>query len=53
MAEAVERFGEGIRFYISPAPNTMPQRRPEDTEHLIDGLCKAGIIEQQPTDESH
>jgi adenylate cyclase len=45
MAEAVARFGDRIRFYISPSPNTMPQRRPEDTQHLIDGLRKAGIVE--------
>jgi adenylate cyclase len=53
LAEALERFGDGIRSFISPPPNVMRQRRPEDTEHLIDGLRKAGIIEQQPTDESH
>jgi adenylate cyclase len=53
MTEALERFGNNIRFYMSPPPNAMRQRRPEDTEHLIDGLRKAGIIEQQPTDESH
>jgi tetratricopeptide (TPR) repeat protein len=45
MAEALERFGDRLRFHISPEPNTMPQRRPEDTEHLLDGLRKAGIIQ--------
>jgi hypothetical protein len=26
-------------------PNLVRERRPEDTEHLLDGLRKAGIIE--------
>jgi len=53
LAEAVARFGDRIHFYISPASNAMPQRRPEDTEHLLDGLRKAGLAEYQGTEESH
>jgi adenylate cyclase len=53
LAEALERFGDRIRFYMSPPPNVVRERRPEDTEHLLDGLRKAGIAEYQRTEESH
>jgi pentatricopeptide repeat protein len=45
MAEALERFGESIRFLMAPPSQVKRERRPEDTEHLIDGLRKAGIVE--------
>jgi tetratricopeptide (TPR) repeat protein len=45
MTEALERFGDRIRFFISPPSNVVRERRPEDTEHLLDGLRKAGIVE--------
>jgi adenylate cyclase len=45
MAEALERFGESIRFFMSPPPHVNRERRPEDTDHLLDGLRKAGIVE--------
>ena len=45
MTEALARFGDRIRFFISPPSNVVRERRPEDTEHLLDGLRKAGIIE--------
>ena len=45
MAEAPERFGNDIRLLVSPPPQVNRERRPEDAEHLIDGLRKAGIVE--------
>jgi len=45
MAEALERFGDSIRYFMSPPPHINRERRPEDTQHLIDGLRKAGIVE--------
>jgi tetratricopeptide (TPR) repeat protein len=45
LAEALERFGDSIRFFMSPPPNVVRERRPEDGEHVIDGLRKAGIME--------
>ena len=45
MTAALERFGDNIRFFMSPPSNIFCQRRLEDTEHLLDGLRKAGIIQ--------
>jgi adenylate cyclase len=45
LAEALERFGDRIRFFMSPPPNVIRERRPEDTEYLLDGLRKAGVME--------
>jgi tetratricopeptide (TPR) repeat protein len=45
LAEALERFGGSIRFFMSPPPNVVRERRPEDGEHVIDGLRKAGIMD--------
>ena len=44
MAEAMERFGEGFRFYMSLPLNQLRELRPEDREHLIDGFRKAGLV---------
>jgi adenylate cyclase len=45
MTEALQRFGDSIRLFMSPPSNVFRERRPESTEHLIDGLRKAGIVE--------
>jgi adenylate cyclase len=44
MAEAMERFGEGFRRYMSLPLNEIRELRPEDREHLIDGFRKAGLV---------
>ena len=44
MAEAMERFGEGFRRYMSLPLNELLELRPEDREHLIDGFRKAGLV---------
>jgi len=46
MVEALEHFGDSIRYYfMSSPPHINRERRPEDAEHLINGLRKAGIVE--------
>ncbi|TMJ57114.1 MAG: adenylate/guanylate cyclase domain-containing protein [Alphaproteobacteria bacterium] len=44
MAEALERFGEGFRRYMSLPLNELRELRPEDREHMIDGFRKAGLV---------
>ncbi len=44
MAEALERFGEGFRRYMSLPLSELLELRPEDREHLIDGFAKAGLV---------
>jgi len=44
MTEALERFGEGFRRYMSLPLNELRELRPEDREHLIDGFRKAGLV---------
>jgi adenylate cyclase len=44
MAEALERFGEGFRRYMSLPLSELRELRPEDREHLIDGFRKAGLV---------
>jgi adenylate cyclase len=42
MAEAQERCGERLRSWMSLPPDKTGELRPEDREHLIEGLRKAG-----------
>jgi adenylate cyclase len=44
MTEALDRFGEGFRRYMSLPLNELRELRPEDREHLIDGFRKAGLV---------
>ena len=44
MAEALERFGEGFRRYMSLPLNELRELCPEDREHMIDGFRKAGLV---------
>jgi adenylate cyclase len=44
MVEALERFGEGFRRYMSLPLNELRELRPEDREHMIDGFRKAGLV---------
>jgi pentatricopeptide repeat protein len=46
MAEALERFGERFRFWVSLPLNETRELRPEDRAHLIDGFRKAGLPEE-------
>jgi adenylate cyclase len=43
MAEALERFGEGFRSYMSLPLAELRELRPQDRAHLIDGFSKAGL----------
>jgi hypothetical protein len=45
IADALERFGEGFRYYMSLPLNELRELRPEDREHLIDGFRKARLAE--------
>jgi adenylate cyclase len=44
MNEALERFGEGFRRYMSLPLNELLELRPEDREHMIAGFRKAGLV---------
>ncbi len=44
LAEALQRFGEGFRRYMSLPLNELRELRPEDREHMIDGFRKAGLV---------
>ena len=44
MADALERFGEGFRSYMSLPLDELRELRPEDREHLIAGFHKAGLV---------
>ncbi len=44
MNEALERFGEGFRQYMSLPLNNLLELRPEDREHMIVGFRKAGLV---------
>jgi adenylate cyclase len=43
MSEALERFGEGFRHYMSLPLAELRELRPEDRQHLIEGFRKAGV----------
>jgi adenylate cyclase len=43
MAEALERFGDNFRRFMSLPLNELLELRPEDREHLIAGFSKAGL----------
>jgi hypothetical protein len=45
MAEALERFGEGFRRYMSLPLNELLELRSGDRAHLIDGFRKAGLVD--------
>ena len=45
MAEAQERFGDSIRYFMSPPTPDNHEWRPENIEHIRDGLRKAGIVD--------
>jgi pentatricopeptide repeat protein len=44
MNEALERFGDGFRQYMSLPLNELRELRPEDREHMIVGFRKAGLV---------
>jgi len=44
MADAIERFGDGFRHYMSLPLSELHELRPEDREHLISGFRKAGVV---------
>jgi adenylate cyclase len=44
MNEALDRFGEGFRQYMSLPLNELLELRPEDREHMIVGFRKAGLV---------
>jgi pentatricopeptide repeat protein len=44
MAEALERFGEDFRRFMSLPLNELLELRPEDREDLIAGFRKAGLV---------
>jgi adenylate cyclase len=43
MAEALERFGDGFRSYMSLPLAELRELRAEDRDHMIDGFRKAGL----------
>jgi len=43
LAEALERFGEGFRQFMTLPLAELKELRPEDREHLLEGFRKAGI----------
>ncbi len=45
MAEALQRFGEDFRFHMAPLRANSMENRVEDREHMLDGYCKAGVLE--------
>jgi hypothetical protein len=45
MAEAQERFGDSIRYFMSPPTPDNREWRPENIELIRDGLRKAGIVD--------
>jgi adenylate cyclase len=44
MADAIERFGDGFRHYMSLPLSELHELRSEDREHLISGFRKAGVV---------
>jgi hypothetical protein len=44
MDEATERFGKRLQFFLSLPLDKIRELRPEDREHLIDGLRKANVL---------
>lgn len=44
LADAMERFNEAFRTYMSLPLNELRELRPEDREHLICGFRKAGLV---------
>jgi adenylate cyclase len=45
LADAMARFGEGFRYYMTLPLSELRELRPEDREHLISGFREAGIVE--------
>jgi adenylate cyclase len=43
MAEALERFGDGFRQFMTLPFAELRELRPKDREHLIEGFRKAGV----------
>jgi adenylate cyclase len=43
MSEALARFGEPFRFFMSLPLSELRELRSDNREHLIDGFCKAGL----------
>ncbi len=45
MTEALERFGEGFRLYMSLPLSELLELRPQDRDHLIAGFRKAALAD--------
>jgi adenylate cyclase len=43
MAETLERFGDGFRQFMTLPLAELPELRPKDRQHLIEGFRKAGV----------
>lgn len=44
-SEALDRFGDGFRRYLSLPLNELLELRPQDRDHLIAGFRKAGVVD--------
>jgi hypothetical protein len=44
MTDALVRFGESFRIFLSLPLNELRELRSEDREHLMEGYRKAGLL---------